>query len=136
MFFASQQLAKYAADCTHAAHRVESARTIREVRDWGRVHPPSLVSALKHTVPEHRRLAASRERRAEALVLEHLAELESLLKAGDTEAYKDRLGQLRQDEWIFLRGEHPRLLQQIERKVATIEHLLGPTRVQRDRENG
>lgn len=122
MALAMQLLQRYANDCSGATARLPRATTLREVRDWGDVRASSLVRPFTHTVPEERHLKHAQERQAKALVDGHLAQLQKLADAGDADGFKALMGRLRQNEWVFLRGDHPRLLQQIDRDLAKMRH--------------
>ena len=131
MFLVMQQLRKFADECRSASAQVARAGSLREVRDWGRVQPGSLISGLKHQVPELRQLERRQEERATSLVDEQLTQLKALALAGDKAGFDRRLGQLRQNDWVFLRGDHPGILHKIERELARIEHESGPGRAPR-----
>lgn len=96
--------------------RAERASSLRELRQLSHIPIPPHLSALRHEVPDLRRLERAVQSRATELVEGHLEELRSLKESGNAQLFKRRLGQLLTNEWIYLRGSHPALLQKAERE--------------------
>lgn len=124
-FFVRQQLQRLASQAASAAVRVRNARTLREVRDYGKVSMPGYLRVEARHLPEYRRLASACEQKAKELVDANLKELESVatsaLPATDRlKALKQAYGTLVQNHWVFLRGEHPGILSNATRKAQSL----------------
>lgn len=124
-FFARQQLQRLASQAASAAVRVRTARTLREVRDWGQVSMPGYLRVEARHLPEYRRLTSACEQRAKELVEAQLKELEVVAKselppAERLKAVKQAYGALVQRDWVFLRGEHPSILSNATRQAQSL----------------
>lgn len=87
-------------------------------------------------IPELRHLRHIQELMASKLVDKQLAELALLVEAGDQDGFRTKMGQLRDREWPYLRGEQPRLLHKIDRDLASLEHALRRSAAPPDRPSG
>jgi hypothetical protein len=124
-FFARQQLQRFASLASSAALRVRTARTLREVRDWGHISMPGYLRVEARHLPEYRRLSSACEQRAKELVEANLKELEAVAKselppAERVKALKQAYGSLVQNHWVFLRGEHPSILSNATRQAQSL----------------
>jgi len=124
-FFARQQLQRLASQAASAAVRVRTARTLREVRDWGQVSMPGYLRVQARHLAEYRRLSSACEQRAKEIVDANLKELEVLAKselppAERLKELKQAYGTLVQRHWVFLRGEHPSILSNATRQAQSL----------------
>jgi hypothetical protein len=132
-FFVRQKLERFAGDCRSAVQRLERAESLRDVKQWGEVHPGSIVAGLSHLVPERRQLEAAQERRATQIVEAQLAKLQAFAEKRDVPAFEKLRDECRAIHWPFLRGEQPRLLNRIDRELAMLERQLAGGDVARPR---
>lgn len=119
-FFISQKVNQVASQAASAALRVRNARTLRQVRDEGHITVPSYLGSAGHYIPELRRLKQAQEDRAKELVNQDLSTLDAIASKHDAvlerlESLKTAYGEVRQNHWVFLRGEHPSLYTQATR---------------------
>jgi len=111
----SQQIRQLGTRAAGAVMRVRQARTLRQVRDFGRIAIPGYLRPTANTLPEMRQLKTAQKTRAQELVDADLKRLSAIatqeIPAEERfKQLKDAYGALTMNEWVFLRGEHPSVL--------------------------
>lgn len=94
---------RYESDCSSAAARIRTLRSIEEVVRAARVSANPLIRSLVRSLPAHKALDGAASRRLDELIQ---AQLDDVELEPDVEKRKEILGRLRSRDWEFLRGDY------------------------------
>lgn len=108
---------KFESSCSAAVAQIRHARDMRGVSFAAAVSVPPLLRAFVRQELCFRKVHSSAETRMSELLADHLAKAREIKSL---DARKEFIGRLRTHDWLFLRGDYPRVAHQAEQGARTL----------------